>query len=62
MRARLRITTQHAMTDPATNKPITTQVVQTLSLESPTELVVETVRAGVLGAADTTTRTVYRKL
>ena len=59
---RLRITTQHAMTDPATNKPTTAQVVQTLSLESPTELVVETVRAGVLGAADTTTRTVYRKL
>src|SRR5688572_1860695 len=35
---------------------------QTLTLESPTQLVVDTVRAGVLGAPDTTTKTVYRKL
>jgi hypothetical protein len=60
--SRLKITTTHTLADPATNKPLTALVTQTLSLESPTELVVETVRAGVLGAPDTTTRTVYRKL
>jgi hypothetical protein len=60
--ARLKITTTHTLTDPATNKPLTALVTQTLSLESPTQLVVDTVRAGVLGAADTTTKTVYRKL
>ena len=59
---RLKITTAHTLTDPATNKPLTALVTQTLSLASPTELVVETVRAGVLGGPDTTTRTVYRKL
>ena len=60
--ARLKITTTHTLTDPATNKPLTALVTQTLSLESPTQLVVDTVRAGVLGAPDTTTKTVYRKL
>jgi hypothetical protein len=60
--ARLRITTIHALTDPATGKPGTAEVVQTLSLESPTALVVETTRAGVFGGPATTTRTVYRKL
>lgn len=60
--AKLTITTEHTLTDPATNKPATARVVQTLSLESPTELAVETVRAGVLGGAETRTLTVYRKL
>jgi hypothetical protein len=60
--ARLVITTRHAFVDPATNKPATTEVTQTLSLESPTSLVVEVTRAGVGGGPATTTRTVYRKL
>jgi hypothetical protein len=37
------------------------EVRQTLTLESPTSLVVETTRAGVRGAAATMTRTVYTK-
>jgi hypothetical protein len=58
----LRITTRHELTDPASGKPLTVEVVQTLSLESPTSLVVETVRGGVLGGVPTSTRTVYRKI
>ena len=60
--ARLVITTQHTLTDPATGKPVTAEVKQVLSLESPTSLVVETTRAGVLGGAPTTTTTTYRKI
>ena len=56
------ITTRHPFTDPATGKPATAEVMQALTLESPTALVVETTRAGVLGGATTKTRTVYRKL
>jgi hypothetical protein len=59
---RLKITTTHMFPDPATGKPAAAEVVQILSLESPTQLVVETTRAGVLGGPTTTTRTVYRKL
>jgi len=58
---KLVITTQHAYRDPA-GKPATQQVTQTLSLESPTSLVVETTRAGVAGGQATTTKTVYRRL
>ena len=60
--AKLKITTLHMLADPATGKPTTTEVVQTLSLDSPTSLVVETTRAGVLGGAPVTTKTAYRKL
>ena len=60
--AKLKITTLHMLADPATGKPMTAEVVQMLSLESPTSLVVETTRAGVLGGQATTTKTVYRKL
>jgi hypothetical protein len=56
------ITTAHEFVDPATGRPSTVDVVQRLSLESPTSLVVETTRAGVLGSQPTTTRTVYRKI
>jgi hypothetical protein len=59
---RLVITTTHTFTDPETGKPMTTDVTQTLSLDSPTSLVVATARPGVLGGAPTSTRTVYRKL
>jgi hypothetical protein len=56
------ISTRHAFTDPSTGQPATAQVTQALTLESPTSLVVETTRAGVLGGPTTKTRTVYRKL
>jgi hypothetical protein len=60
--AKLVITTRHSFLDPATNKPSATVVTQTLSLESPTSLVVEVTRAGVAGGPATTTKTAYRKL
>ena len=59
---RLTITTVHSLTDPATGKAVTTSVTQTLSLASPTSLVVETTRRGVFGGPDTTSKTTYRKL
>jgi hypothetical protein len=37
------------------------EVKQTLTLASPTQLIVETTRSGVLGGAPTTTKTVYKK-
>ena len=59
---RLVITTIHTFPNPDTGKPMATDVKQTLSLESPTSLVVETTRAGVLGGPATTVKTTYRKL
>ena len=59
--AKLVITTLHTFAGPD-GKPMTAEVKQTLSLDSPTSLVVEAVRAGVLGGPATTTRTTYRKL
>jgi hypothetical protein len=59
--ASLRITTAHTLPDPSTGKPLTMDVTQTLSLESPTRLVVDVTRAGVLGGPSSTTRTVYTK-
>jgi hypothetical protein len=59
---RLVITTSHTFTNPDTGKPETAEVRRVLSLESPTSLVVEVTRAGVLGGSATTTRTLYRKL
>jgi hypothetical protein len=58
---KLIITTTHTLTDPATGKPVPADVTQTLTLESPTSLIVETTRAGVLGAAATSTKAAYRK-
>ena len=55
------ITTVHTFTDPASGRPVESEVRQTLTLESPTSLVVETVRGGALGGPSTTTRTVYTK-
>ena len=57
----LRIVTQFPGVDPATGKPFTTEVTSTLSLRSPSELVIETARSGVLGAQATTGSTTYRK-
>jgi hypothetical protein len=59
---KLVITTTHSFTHPETGQLLTSEVKQTLALESPTSLVVETTRNGVLGGPSSTTRTVYRKL
>ena len=40
---------------------VTTRVTRTLTLESPTSLVVETTRSGVLGGKESSTKTVYTK-
>jgi len=58
---KLVITTAHPFAHPETGQPMTSEVKQTLSLESPTSLIVETTRSGVLGGPSSTTRTVYRK-
>ena len=58
---KLIITTVHTFTNPQDGKPATTEVRQTLSLESPKSLLVETTRSGVLGGAPSTSRTVYAK-
>ena len=58
----LLITTIHTFTNPATGKPMTQEVRQKLSLNSPASLVVETTRPGVLGGPSFTTTTVYQKL
>ena len=58
---KLVITTAHTFTHPETGQPLTSEVKQTLSLESPTSLIVETTRSGVLGGPPSTTRTIYRK-
>lgn len=42
-------------------RPIEVRVRQSLRLESPTRLVIETTRAGILGAAESTTRTAYTR-
>ena len=59
---KLVIVTTHTFINPETNKPQTIDVTQTLSLESPASLVVETTRSAVLGGPATATKTVYRKL
>ena len=59
--ASLIITTVHTFADPESGKPLTSEVTQTLSLESPSTLVVEARRSGVLGGSASTTRTVYTK-
>ncbi|MGH9940305.1 MAG: hypothetical protein ACREAM_29030 [Blastocatellia bacterium] len=58
---KLVITTAHSFENPANGRPLMSEVKQTLSLVSPTSLIVETARSGVLGGAPSTTRTVYRK-
>jgi hypothetical protein len=57
---KLTIRTVHTFADPASNKPLTTEVTQILSLDAGT-LVVETIRPGVLGGPPSTSRTIYRK-
>jgi hypothetical protein len=57
----LRVVTQYPGIDPSNGKPFTTEVTTRVSLQSPTELVVESTRGGVLGGKTTTARTVYRR-
>jgi len=56
------ITTTHTYADAVSGAPMTTEVIRRLSLESPTSLVVETIRAAVPGGEASTVRTVYRKI
>lgn len=58
---KLVITTMHSFENPANGQPMKIEVKQTLSLESPTSLIVETTRSGVLGGPPSTTKTVYKK-
>ena len=57
---KLIISTLHAFT--LDGKPTTSEVQQTLSLESPERLIVETTRGGVAGGPATTNRTAYRRI
>lgn len=54
------ITTTYQVAERGT-KPFTAELTRELSLESPTTLVVQVTRAGVLGGPPTTTRSIYRK-
>ena len=54
------ITTTSRVSERGT-RPFTIDVTRKLSLESPTTMIVEVTRTGVLGGAGTATRSVYRK-
>jgi|SRR5262245_19336630 len=58
---KLVITTTHNFENPANGQSMTSEVKQSLSMESPTSLIVETTRIGVLGGPSSTTRTTYKK-
>ena len=58
----LAISTVHTLRHPETGEAIPVHVKQALSLESPTLLVIEATRSGVLGGEASTTRTTYRKV
>lgn len=58
---KLVITTIHDFAHPTTGKMMTAEVKQTLSLESPASLLIETTRSGILGGPSSTTRTIYKK-
>jgi hypothetical protein len=55
------IVTSYDVADRAVGKPFTAEVTRKLRLESPTTLIVEATRGGVLGGPASTTRSVYRK-
>jgi hypothetical protein len=59
--AKLVITTTQDFPNLVAGQTVKSVMTRTLTLESPTSLVVETVRSGVLGAKASTTRTVYTK-
>ncbi len=58
---KLVITTVHTFEHPENGRPMASEVKQTLWLESPASLIIETTRGGVLGGPPSTTRTAYRK-
>lgn len=55
------LVTTSRVVDRAAGAPFTAEVTRRLTLESPTRLVVDVTRAGVLGGAAATTRAIYRK-
>jgi hypothetical protein len=55
------ITTAYDIVDRGAAKPFRAEVTRRLSRESPTMLIVDVTRGGVLGGAATTTRSIYRK-
>jgi hypothetical protein len=55
------ITTRFQIAERGAGQPFTAELTRTLSLESPTTLIVVATRGGVLGGAASTTRSVYRK-
>ena len=55
------IITSFEIVDRGAGQPFTAELMRKLWLESPTTLVVEVTRAGVLGGPASTTRSVYRK-
>jgi hypothetical protein len=57
----LTIVTTHQVADRDAGKSLTNEVTRKLWLESPTTLVVEVTRAGVLGGPATKTRSTYRR-
>lgn len=57
----LTITTHYPGPTDAGGRPIDVQVHQSLHLKSPTTLVIETTRSGILGGRATTSRTTYTK-
>jgi hypothetical protein len=60
--ATLMITTTYVVANPSgAGDSVRIAVTRRLSLESPTRLIAETTRAGVLGGLASTTRTVYTK-
>ena len=59
--AKLVLKTTHNFSDPSTGKPMSVDVTQTLSLDSPTTLIVETVRGGAMGGQPTSTKSTYQK-
>jgi hypothetical protein len=55
------ITTEHSFPDPASGKATPYAVTQSLTLASPTSLVVQTARPAILGGVASTTTTTYTK-
>ena len=55
------ITTVHTFAHPETGQQMISEMKQTLSLEAPGRLTVETARSGVLGGPPSTTRVIYKK-
>jgi hypothetical protein len=55
------ITTKHNFAHPTTGAPTVSETRQALTLQSPTTLLVETTRMGVLGGPTSTTKTTFTK-